>query len=102
MKNKFYEKNQELKKYPGFLDFFSDSIEMLNLEDEDIIEENMKFNKDLGYNEIKKIPVFAALSKRPPTNVYTGGRTRPGGYNRNGKYLPAKYIPGKNDKRAGK
>ena len=102
MKNKFYEKNKELKKYPGFLDFFSDSIEMLNLEDEDIIEENMKFNRDLGYNEIKKIPVFAALSKKPPTNVWTGMRIRPGGYNRNGKWLPSKTIRAKNDKRQGK
>ena len=50
----------------------------------------------------KKIPVFAALGKKPPTNVWTGGRIRPGGYNRNGKYLPPKSIPGKNDKRQGK
>ena len=47
-------------------------------------------------------PLWAGLSKRPPTPVTTYGRTRPAGYSRTGKYLPAKWIPTKTDKRAGK
>lgn len=47
-------------------------------------------------------PLWAALSRKPPTTCYTPGKTRPGGYNKAGKYLPSKYIPGKSDKRAGK
>ncbi len=46
--------------------------------------------------------LFAALSRTPPTSTMTPGKTRPGGYNSNGKYLPSKYIPAKMDKRAGK
>lgn len=46
--------------------------------------------------------LYAALSRTPPTSTNTPGKTRPGGYNKNGKYLPAKYIPSKTDKRAGK
>jgi hypothetical protein len=44
----------------------------------------------------------AALFRQPPTQCSTPGKMRPGGFNRNGKYLPAKYIPSKMDKRAGK
>jgi hypothetical protein len=47
-------------------------------------------------------PLEAALSRTPPTSCSTPGKMRPGGYNKNGKYLPSKYIPGKTDKRAGK
>ena len=47
-------------------------------------------------------PLWAALSKRPPTTCSTPGKTRPAGYSRTGKYLPSKYIPSKTDKRAGK
>lgn len=48
------------------------------------------------------LPLWAALSKRPPTTCNTPGKTRPAGYNKAGKYLPSKYIPAKTDKRAGK
>ena len=44
----------------------------------------------------------AALFRQPPTSCSTPGKMRPGGFNRNGKWLPAKYIPSKTDKRAGK
>ena len=44
----------------------------------------------------------AGLARLPPTSCSTPGKSRPGGYNRNGKYLPAKYIASKTDKRAGK
>jgi hypothetical protein len=47
-------------------------------------------------------PLWAALSKRPPTTCGTPGKTRPAGYNKAGKYVPAKWIPAKTDKRAGK
>jgi hypothetical protein len=43
----------------------------------------------------------AALHRSPPTSCSTPGKTRAGGFNKNGKYLPAKFIPGKIDKRAG-
>jgi hypothetical protein len=48
------------------------------------------------------VPLWATLSKKFPTSVYTLGKTRPAGYSRTGKYLPSKYIPGKMDKRSGK
>ena len=48
------------------------------------------------------VPLWAALSKRPPTTCHTPGKTRPGGWSKTGKYLPTKYIPAKTDKRAGK
>ena len=48
------------------------------------------------------LPLYCALSKTPPTNIFTAGHTRAGGYSRTGKYLPTKFIPGKMDKRAGK
>jgi hypothetical protein len=44
----------------------------------------------------------AALFPKFPTTVWTNGKTRPAGYNRNGKLLPSKFIPGKSDKRSGK
>lgn len=44
----------------------------------------------------------AGLFSKFPTTVWTDGKTRPGGYNRSGKFLPSKYIPGKMDKRSGK
>ena len=72
------------------------------------IEDEQIFN-EAHWNAVTKIietntgePLWAALSKRPPTSCYTPGKTRPGGYNKNRKYLPAKFIPGKMDKRAGK
>jgi len=54
-----------------------------------------------GYDDIR-IPLSAALSKRPPTTCYTKGYTRKAGYTRTGKYKPAKWIPAKTDKRAGR
>ena len=94
MKNKFYEKNQELKKYPGFLQFFSDTIDTKFFKLEEKIEQQMTLNKDLGYNEIKNIPVFFNITKRPKTYAgSTGGYRRPGGYNRNNKYVPPKTVP---------
>ena len=72
------------------------------------IEDEQIFN-EAHWNAATKIietntgePLWAALSKRPPTVVPTAGKTRPGGYSRTGKYLPAKWIPAKSDKRAGK
>jgi hypothetical protein len=44
----------------------------------------------------------ASLSRSPPTSVSTPGKLRPAGYNQSGKFLPAKWIPNKTDKRAGK
>jgi hypothetical protein len=54
-----------------------------------------------GYDDIR-IPLSAALYKRPPTTCSTPGKMRPGGYTKTGKYKPAKYIPSKLDKRVGK
>ncbi len=47
-------------------------------------------------------PLWAALYKSPPTSCTTPGKTRPGGYNKSGKYILPKFIPAKTDKRAGK
>jgi len=44
----------------------------------------------------------ASLFRRPPTSCTTPGRMRPAGFNRNGRLVPAKWIPAKTDKRAGK
>lgn len=47
---------------------------------------------------------WSALSRKFPTNVYTKGRMRKGGWTRGKKpkYRSAKYISGKTDRRAGK
>jgi hypothetical protein len=44
----------------------------------------------------------AARYKIPPTSCSTAGHTIPAGYTSTGKYKPAKYVPSKTDKRAGK
>lgn len=61
------------------------------------------WNEELGMMVLEGgEPLWAALSKRPPTTCTTPGKTRPAGYNKAGKYLPSKYISSKLDKRAGK
>jgi hypothetical protein len=42
------------------------------------------------------------MASRYPTSCYTSGRVRKGYYNRKGRYLPSKYIPGRTDRRAGR
>lgn len=60
-------------------------------------------DEDKEYKEFSSLDELqAALFRRPPTSCFTPGKTRPAGYNRNGKYLPLKMIPPKTDKRAGK
>ena len=93
-KNSNNQKINNLKKYPGFLQFFSDTIDTKFFELEKKTELKMTLNKDLGYNEIDNIPVFFNITKRPKTYAgTTGGYRRPGGYNRNNKYVPPKTIP---------
>ena len=46
--------------------------------------------------------VVWSLGRKPYTNCYTAGRVRPAGYNKNNKYVPRKFIPGKSDRRSGK
>lgn len=47
-------------------------------------------------------PLYCNRSKLPPTLVTTPGRTLPSGYTPSGKWKPAKYMPSKMDRRAGK
>ena len=47
-------------------------------------------------------PVYASRSKSPPTSTMTPGHTLPAGYTRAGNWKPAKYMPAKMDKRAGR
>lgn len=102
MKNLRDENNNIVNKYPGFMDFFSSSIDIEFFLQDELLDNKMSFDEKLGYNTLGKLPAFAALYKKPPTTCYTPGKTRPGGYTRSGKYKPAKYIPGKQDRRAGK
>ena len=71
--------------------------------EEDAFEAKCTYDEDLQMNFTENgLPLWAALSKTPPTSIHTLGKTRPGGYSRSGKLLPSKFIPGKTDKRAGK
>lgn len=47
-------------------------------------------------------PLYASRTPKMPTNCGTPGHTLPSGYTPSGKYKPAKYVPYKSDKRAGK
>ena len=90
------------KKFPGFLNFFSDSIDMNYFIEEENLENKMIYNPEKGYNEIDNLPAFATLRKKYPTLTTTNGRIRPAGYNNKGKWVPAKVIRTKQDRRAGK
>lgn len=48
------------------------------------------------------VPLYCARYPTPPTTTLTPGHTIPAGYTSTGKYKPAKYVPSKYDKRAGK
>ena len=102
MKNLKDENNTIVKKYPGFMDFFSSSIDIEVFLQDELLDNKMSFDEKLGYNTLGKMPAFAALYKKPPTNCVTPGRMRPGGYTRSGKIRPPKYIHPKTDRRAGK
>ncbi len=47
-------------------------------------------------------PLYCNRLRLPPTLVTTPGRVLPSGYTRSGKWKPAKSMPTKMDRRAGK
>lgn len=47
-------------------------------------------------------PLYCNRTRLPPTLVTTPGRVLPSGYTRTGKWKPAKSMPAKMDRRAGK
>lgn len=47
-------------------------------------------------------PLYCNRTRLPPTLVTTPGRVLPSGYTRSGKWKPAKSVPAKMDRRAGK
>ena len=67
-------------------------------------DEDIVFNPVLKINETSSgVPLFTmARTLKPPTSCHTPGKTLKSGYTRSGKWKPAKYVPGKTDKRAGK
>jgi hypothetical protein len=67
-------------------------------------DEEMVYNSRLQINETSNgVPFFMLpRSSKPPTSCQTPGHTIKSGYTPSGKYKPAKYVPGKTDKRAGK
>jgi hypothetical protein len=68
-------------------------------------DEESVFNPILNMNEtLQGIPLFiaAARTSKPPTSCSTPGHTIKSGYTPSGKWKPAKFVPGKTDKRAGK
>jgi hypothetical protein len=67
-------------------------------------DDDMVFNPILKINETNQgVPLFTmARTSTPPTSCSTPGHTVKAGYSSTGKYKPAKYMPSKMDKRAGK
>jgi hypothetical protein len=72
-------------------------------------EESEKNDRKSTYDEERQlsvspdgIPLYCARYPTPPTSCTTPGHTIPAGYTSTGKYKPAKYVPSKTDKRAGK
>jgi len=47
-------------------------------------------------------PLYCVRYPTPPTATITPGHTIPAGYTSTGRYKPAKFVPSKTDKRAGK
>lgn len=47
-------------------------------------------------------PLYCSPTKRFPTACSTPGHSVPSGYTRTGKWKPAKYVPAKSDRRAGR
>jgi hypothetical protein len=67
-------------------------------------DDDMVFNPVLKINETNQgVPLFTmARSAKPSTSCSTPGHTIKAGYTKSNKWKPAKYVPGKMDKRAGK
>lgn len=67
-------------------------------------EQHVRYDEELQLNVCADgTPVaLPILFGRTPTSAYTPGRTRPGYRNKNGKWLPSKWIPGRTDRRAGR
>jgi hypothetical protein len=69
---------------------------------DDELFENAAFSVDRKINiDSNGIPLHCSLSRTPPTTCITPGKMLPSGYTNTGKYKPARYSPGKSDKRAG-
>jgi hypothetical protein len=76
----------------------ADIVELsINPEDDEFFCEDSQISKTAGGEAS-----WASRSRRRPTSCFTAGRTIKAGYTRSGKYKPAKYMPSKSDKRAGK
>ena len=96
-------KESENIKLPLVTQFFENSNYLQEFIEDDEMEEKCVICPETGALITHEgVPLWAALFKRPPTSANTPGRQRPGGFNKNGKYLPSKWIPSKMDKRAGK
>lgn len=67
------------------------------------MDEEMIFDSDREiWMDKAGAPLYAARATRPYTNVTTTAHTIKGGYTPSGNYKPAKVVPSKTDKRAGK
>jgi len=67
-------------------------------------DDDMVFNPVLKINETPKgVPLFTmARMSLPPTSCNTPGHMVKAGYTSSGKWRPARAVPRKSDKRAGK
>ena len=86
-----------------FLDRFRQLTSFDHSHDENEPELYYSLDKKLSVTPEGEI-AWSALSRKYPTNTYTKGRMRKGGWTRGKKpkYRSAKYISGKTDRRAGK
>jgi hypothetical protein len=79
---------------------------MPNIEQYKVYEQvftDSTYDKNISMNITKEgIPLYAALSKSPPTTCTTPGKMIPSGYTKTGKYKASRWTTSKTDKRAGK
>ena len=88
---------------PLMLKHLSPMPNVSDFKEMEIFFENSHFDGNVLMNiNAMGMPLYAALSKTPPTTCTTPGKTLPAGYTKTGKYKPSRWTPSKTDKRAGK